>query len=258
MPQDCGMLVVSEDAKLKVRQALAWRDQQIAALFVESDWTQQKIADYLGKNQSWVARRLLFGRFCNFLMPIGIKKLPVNLSEGRFRELWEQVGKGDGRVGASTPAETKRFKAILQTEEWQFQLADATPFPVSDMLKEHCCNRKWMTAEELADSISEAVDFDTPGNLCERVAYTVNRIKSSNTGGMMVTQKTFAGGVVKHKLQQVSNPEALKTRAVTIVSELAPIMEEIHMALQQRNTQDVVGLVKPQIKRLDGILKKYR
>ncbi len=63
----------AERAKLapdKAAAAVRW-EQALAVLFARSNWTQEQLAKKEGKNQSWVARQLLFGRFLSF-MPMGI------------------------------------------------------------------------------------------------------------------------------------------------------------------------------------------
>lgn len=62
-------------------------DRDLARLFVESGWTQERIAEQIGKEQSWVSRHLCFGRFLNF-MPTGIT-LRQDLTERQFRRYWD-------------------------------------------------------------------------------------------------------------------------------------------------------------------------
>jgi hypothetical protein len=49
-----------------------------------------------GKKQPWVSKRMLFGRFLNFI-PTGINSetVPNNLTCDRFRSLWEQTDKDE-------------------------------------------------------------------------------------------------------------------------------------------------------------------
>jgi hypothetical protein len=42
----------------------------------------------MGKRQSWVSKRLIFGRFLNF-NPTGLNI--ESLTEGRFRGLWQRT-----------------------------------------------------------------------------------------------------------------------------------------------------------------------
>jgi hypothetical protein len=78
------------------REAAALRDQALAKLFYRSSWTQEELAKVEGKSQSWIERRLRFGRFLDFT-PIGVnaENLPKNLSEGRFRSYWERTDKSE-------------------------------------------------------------------------------------------------------------------------------------------------------------------
>jgi hypothetical protein len=79
-------------------------EQELARLFARSGWTQEDLATKEGKTQAWISRRLVFGRFLEF-MPNGIsaESLPKNLSEGRFREFWKQTDRNDN--------ERQRFQA---------------------------------------------------------------------------------------------------------------------------------------------------
>jgi hypothetical protein len=53
-----------------------------------------ELAKKEGRTQSWVQYRLRFGRFLNFItMVIKTDSLPKNLTERRFRSLWEQTDK---------------------------------------------------------------------------------------------------------------------------------------------------------------------
>ena len=71
--------------------------QQLARLFVESDWSQEKLAEVLSKRRGeevcrqWVGQRLRFGRFLTFFATACSKdaKIPADLTEGKFRVLWE-------------------------------------------------------------------------------------------------------------------------------------------------------------------------
>ncbi len=81
----------------------AYRDQEMARLFNESGWTQERIAEKVGKSRSWVTLRLTLGRFLS-LVTTGHQnqKPPGNLTERRFRSLYRQT-KG---------SESARFQAV--------------------------------------------------------------------------------------------------------------------------------------------------
>jgi transcriptional regulator with XRE-family HTH domain len=74
------------------KDAKARWDQELAALFIRSGWTQEQLAAKEGKSQRWVSYNLTFGRFLSFsTMVLNSENLPKNLTERRFREYWEQT-----------------------------------------------------------------------------------------------------------------------------------------------------------------------
>ena len=76
----------------------AKRDQALAQLFARSGWTQEELGKKEGKSQDWISLRLRFGRFLNFTTAVVNSELPRNLTEWRFRELWEQTDKTETRL----------------------------------------------------------------------------------------------------------------------------------------------------------------
>lgn len=83
-------------------QAAARWEQALATLFYRSGWTQEKLAAKEGKEQRWISRRVVFGRFLNS-RPDGLNpELP--LTEGKFRKFWDQT-EGDER---------ERFKTVAR------------------------------------------------------------------------------------------------------------------------------------------------
>jgi hypothetical protein len=69
----------------------AYRDQELAHLFTECAWTQEKISRKMGKTQAWVAYRLIFGRFLNFITT-GYKDTKTDqLTERSFRTLYART-----------------------------------------------------------------------------------------------------------------------------------------------------------------------
>ncbi|MBA4065476.1 MAG: hypothetical protein C0501_17530 [Isosphaera sp.] len=102
---------IEEQYAARREGAEAYRDQEMARLFDRctrkqeggSDrWTQDRIAERMGRRQSWVSKRLVFGRFLAFI-PTGISA--EGLTERRFREHWKQTKKAGG--------EDARFRAVL-------------------------------------------------------------------------------------------------------------------------------------------------
>src|SRR5262245_23823413 len=77
----------------------AYRDQELALLFVEakaSGRDQKWIAGRMGQAESWVSRRLLFGRFLTIAHGQFSGSPPdfvARCSERRFRDHWAKAGK---------------------------------------------------------------------------------------------------------------------------------------------------------------------
>ncbi len=80
---------IDREANRLRERADAYRDQEMARLFVECGWTQERIAEKVGKSKMSVSRRLVFGRFLDFVTHgLQTQKPPENLTERRFRALY--------------------------------------------------------------------------------------------------------------------------------------------------------------------------
>lgn len=54
-------------------------------------WTQQAIADEVGKPQAYVSQLLCFGRFLDFIASGDNLEIPEDLTERKFRGSWSRV-----------------------------------------------------------------------------------------------------------------------------------------------------------------------
>jgi hypothetical protein len=74
--------------------AEAYRDQELARLFIECKWTQEKIAQEMGRTQPWVTYRLRFGRYLEIITRSYNSSRPTDsLTEYHFRKGWSTVAK---------------------------------------------------------------------------------------------------------------------------------------------------------------------
>lgn len=80
----------------------AYRDQELARLFEECEWSQEKMAHRMGKTKSWVSKRLTFRRFLT-AFPEWKHDLSF-LTEGAFRHYWAKT-KG---------TESERFRDVRE------------------------------------------------------------------------------------------------------------------------------------------------
>ena len=143
---------IEEQAGAMQARVNAYRDQEIARLFVQSGWTQERIAQRMGKSQQHISRLLLFGRFlvftpswCNPMKP------PKNLTEGRFRGYFERTDK--------TAKEPRRFAEVLRLMEEAFTLR--RPLPprcVGKQVAADFADGKWRAPEAIAETIGASVD----------------------------------------------------------------------------------------------------
>jgi hypothetical protein len=91
---DARLKGIEEQYAQQREGAEACRDQEVARLFVACGWTQVRIAQKMGRNQSWVARHLLFGRFLRNMPDRHIHEQALkNVTEWRFRQSWSASGK---------------------------------------------------------------------------------------------------------------------------------------------------------------------
>jgi|SRR5215475_1435956 len=132
-------------------EAVAKRDQALAELFHRSGWTQERLAQKEGKAQSWVAQRLRFGRFLNFITTvINEDVLPRNLTERRFRQFWSEQEKHGGN-------DRQRFQATLDA----IRSSAITPSNagvnnnIAKRIIEAYADGKWHDEEKIVDRFSD-------------------------------------------------------------------------------------------------------
>jgi hypothetical protein len=101
-------------ARCRHRDAGAYRDQELARLFGDCGWTQERIAGRMGQSQRWVAYRLLFGRFIAFRTACSKSESPPkSLTEGHFRKKWSEAKKAAHRK--DTEADVFATRSIRQS-----------------------------------------------------------------------------------------------------------------------------------------------
>ena len=125
---DTQLQVIEEQAAARQERVDGYRDQKMAKLFCDSEWSQQELAEHLSErkgeevSREWVGKHLLFGRFLTFFGTTCTKdefKMPPNLTEGAFRKLWkgtESAGDYRGHKANSEAAvadEQRRFGLVL-------------------------------------------------------------------------------------------------------------------------------------------------
>lgn len=222
--------------------ASAFLDQKAGDLFVRSSWTQQRIAEKIGKTQPWVGYRLRFGAFCHFITIVINRTLPRNLTEGKFRCYWEK--------SSSHKKQEPRFREVLLMMEDELVIQSPRGNPTGH-IAEKCCDGKWYTVAELAGDIDGA-DTKTVGSC-------VSRIITTNAGGLMVSEtKKGAGGVQQYRFKKIETSKGRSLRGAQVAKELEPIVRAIERSLAIKISQDAVASAKGELKRLKQRLKDFR
>jgi len=195
----CTLYGDGSDVELRAKRDQAW-----AVLFYKSGWTQQKLADKEGKDQSYIARRLLFGRFLQY-MPIGIKaeSLPKNLTEGRFRALWEQTDK-------DLPKEEYRFRDVLKLLQSEAIMAPRRP-PIGKKIRDSFADGKWHSLT----TISEKLDADL-----DHVRDTLDGVKKNQNYDCRA-EKKGTGAKASYRIFKLDRAIS----STELLTKLTPIVE---------------------------------
>jgi hypothetical protein len=174
---------VQDQCKAIATEARGKQDQMRAEFLAKSGWTQQKIADHIGKAKSWVCQMLTFGAFLNHVFTTGEHNLaiPKNLTESKFREYWSQT---------HGPSNECRFDKVLEAMEADLILAktvdrkaaEATAKAITDAF----ADGKYRTLEQIAKKA---------GRRLEEIKPIVERMKATGSYNTCVQVREFEGEV---------------------------------------------------------------
>lgn len=244
-----------EDQATAMQQRVdGWREQHLARLFVDSGWSQQELADYLGKrwgkevSRQWVGYHLLFGRFLLFFATTGGKenlpatllafRLPANLTERGFRAYWDRTeAAGDFRghkanTEAAAADERRRFVEIALAMVGG-GVCPRRPKALRAPLAEHASG-KWLTAREMADRITPHVP---PGpTLASDVQDALSHWQSTAKVPYRV-ERASVGGQTKYRILRIKGQVVSRKQVAQIAHELVPMVDELLREAQKGRTE---------------------
>ena len=138
-----NQLLVIEEQRQSAQNAVDGKyEQRLGKLFVSSEWTQQQIAEAVGKSQNTISQLLCFGRFLQFIASGDKFKIPADLSERKFRSYWKNTDK--------MPKEAKRFTAVAQAME---DADYVTPISLRDKIVDACSNGEFVSKSDMVKAV---------------------------------------------------------------------------------------------------------
>lgn len=185
-------------------------EQELAKVFARSGWTQEELAAKVGKDRTWVARRLTLGRFLDFVpMGTNLGFDLSDLSERRFREAWSKTEK--------SPNERHRFQQVLEMlANDDTQAVKKRKIAIRKEMIAAYGNGKWHPLETLVEHFPD----DDP----EDVKQVVDRLGWESSKHLCTMEKKPVGRSFKVRIFKTTERNVSSTE---LKEELAPIIEEL-------------------------------
>jgi hypothetical protein len=230
----------AERAKIAPDKATAgvWWEQDLAQLFARSGWTQEKLAKKEGKSRQWVAFRLTYGRFLMFATNVAnAEKLPNNLTEGRFRDLWFKTDQNEGN-------ERIRFQQVLKFIKDNTRVHEGTaPKGHAKAVREQFADGKWHSLAEIAEAL------ETDGKSAEAALRNMRKLGS-------VDLEHRLKGRDQHNEYRLFAKE--KTVSATELAEkLGPIIKDLKIEGKKNMATMVPAVVAMLAERLQRLLDEW-
>lgn len=255
---------IEQETARRQELADAYKDQAMALLFLESNWTQERLAKRMGKKRVWVDRHLRLGRFLNWLDPTGIKteKPPESLTERRFRSCWEKTRGSGKRKGKEAEAEEhERFAQVLTmlSEHVPPGYKNLQKKPgIRQAIREECGDGKWYTVHEIlasVESLIDAVDIKS-------VTRAMNDLQRKPPRGYLVESR-HSGRKYQYRLTNRPDGHAdAPPEVLRLYEEVRPLIDELDVwgkTHELRMSPRAIQVIAVKMRRLfDSILKESR
>ena len=242
---DAQLTHIEDQTAARQERVDGYRDQHLARLFVASEWSQEELAEHLGKRwgksviQQWVAQHLRFGRFLAFFTTSGSKEsfqIPHNLTERGFRKLWDATEAGGdfrghkAKTEAAVKDEERRFTLIIEElkktglHRKRNQVREA-------MIKLMAGKDEWLTKEQIAERVSKKLKGPV---LLEDIQKCIYRWKLDAWVNYRIEQMG-EGSVAKFRIVKGKGVLAEKKQVALLAPDLIPLLDDlIHEAKKDR------------------------
>ena len=207
-------------------------EQDLARLFDRSGLTQEALAKEEGKDQAWVARCLLLGRFLNFMSTdINAENVPTSLTLRKFRDFWKKTDKADN--------ERKRFLDVAAAIQSALLAAPRRP-QIGTAIRERFADGKWHSPAEIAETLDAEPDH---------VLATLQSIADNETYRMRGERKRAPKGETHFRLfkqeKMISTAE--------IKEKLAPLIK----GLKEEGKKNMATMSPGTVARLAALLQRH-
>jgi hypothetical protein len=219
---DLRLRHIEDQFAAREESALAFRDQELARLFVECGWTQERIAARVGKKQAWVSNRLRFGRFIQLYYNCNkSEKALGNVTEGRFRACWAKT-KGNERERFAQAGKLlegdvpPNYRNLERKPGYRQAVADS------------CLDGRWHNVRQLVSEL----DRDFPGITHEQVSSAVQSLQRKPPKGLAVESRHI-GRLHQYRLVKRGAIESGSPDAAALAEHILPIVREIKGELRK-------------------------
>lgn len=230
--------------------AIAYRDQEMARLFDECGWTQEKIVARMGKKQEWVFIRLKFGAFLSFAT--GGCKSPdwlTGLTKDRFCDYWKRTSGKD----------RERFEEVARILEHGIPqgMGALNEKPgIREAVLSCLDDGQWYTFRQILATVEETL----VGVTTEQISRCLVRFRSDKPRGKRLESKRI-GRQSQYRIRSAQTGQKIDPAKVLDLYEQAkPLIDELrHWGTSSRYEQSPASLLNIAIKleRLfDAVLAK--
>jgi hypothetical protein len=197
-------------------------EQELAALFYRSGWTQEQLAEKEKKSRPYIGQLMQFGRFLAFAdASANAENLPNNLSISRFRHYFDRTERGNGN-------ERIRFKATLEMMRSETVLSRShVKLNHGLEIKKQFANGKWHAAETIAEAI------DAPKDQVERTLDLMWQRGTYNTK----TERKKVGAGFHYRIFDQDQDRTVSL--AELIEKLTPIIQELEAEGQKHIARSV-------------------